>query len=61
MPEPSRFPLFELDNIRVSPHNSGSTNETSARRWLSVIDNLNRYARGAELRNVVMIGDGSGL
>ena len=61
MPEPSRFPMFELDNIRVSPHNSGSTTETSERRWLSVVDNLNRYAHGDELRNVVMTGDGSGL
>ena len=61
MPEPSQYPMFDLDNIRVSPHNSGSTSETNERRWISVVDNLNRFARGDELRNVVMMGDGSGL
>jgi phosphoglycerate dehydrogenase-like enzyme len=58
LPDPSSFPFFALDNIRVSPHNSGSTGETSARRWTSVIDNLNRFARGDELRNVVFTGNG---
>jgi phosphoglycerate dehydrogenase-like enzyme len=61
MPEPSQFAMFELDNIRVSPHNSGSTNETSERRWVSVIDNLNCFARGDALRNVVLTGDGTDL
>lgn len=58
-PEPSEFPFFALENIRVSPHNSGSTAETSARRWSSVIDNLNRFVRGDELRNVVFTGNGA--
>lgn len=58
-PQPSNFPLLELDNIRVSPHNSGSTRETSDRRWASVIDNLNRFVRGDELRNVVFTGTGA--
>jgi phosphoglycerate dehydrogenase-like enzyme len=57
-PQPSDFALLELDNIRVSPHNSGSTKETSERRWASVIDNLNRFARNDELRNVVFTGTG---
>lgn len=57
-PQPSDFALLELGNIRVSPHNSGSTKETSERRWASVIDNLNRFARNDELRNVVFTGTG---
>jgi phosphoglycerate dehydrogenase-like enzyme len=60
-PEPSRLPMFELDNIRVSPHSSGSTKETTERRWVSVIDNLNRFARGEELCNVVFTGTGTSL
>lgn len=61
LPEPSRFPFFELDNVRVSPHNSGSTRATSARRWASVIHNLNRFARGDALRNVVFTGTGTAV
>ena len=60
-PQPSNLPMFELDNIRVSPHDSGSTKETTERRWASVIDNLNRFARGDELRNVVFTGTGAQL
>jgi phosphoglycerate dehydrogenase-like enzyme len=60
-PNPSNLPLFELDNIRVSAHDSGSTKETTERRWESVIDNLNRFARGDEVRNVVLTGTGAQL
>jgi phosphoglycerate dehydrogenase-like enzyme len=55
---PSRFPFQDLENIRMTPHNSGWTESLIERRWQSVADNLNRLGRGDELHNVVFKGTG---
>jgi phosphoglycerate dehydrogenase-like enzyme len=55
---PSKYPFQELDNIRMTPHNSGWTENLIERRWQSVADNLNRLARGENLQNVVFEGTG---
>jgi len=55
-PRPSKHPLHELDNIIMTPHNSGWTQEQIDRRWVFVASNLDRLARGEALQNVVMQG-----
>ncbi len=52
-PRPSRFPFHELDNVIMSPHCSARTVRTRERVWASVAENLLRFARGADLENVV--------
>jgi phosphoglycerate dehydrogenase-like enzyme len=49
----SRHPFYELPNVIVTPHNSGWTSGMVRRRWDEVADNLNRFARGEPLINVV--------
>ena len=53
-PRPSRHPMHELDNIVMTPHNSGWTQEQIDRRWRFVAANLDRLARGEAPENVVM-------
>ncbi len=55
---PSRFAFHELDNVIMTPHNSGWTEETIDRRWRFVAANLDRLARGEELQNVAFQGTG---
>jgi len=55
---PSRFPFQELENVRMTPHNSGWTESLIQRRWQSVADNLNRLSRGEKLNNLVFEGTG---
>lgn len=55
---PSVFPFHELDNIIMTPHNSGWTEETIERRWQFVAANLDRLARGEALENIVFEGTG---
>jgi phosphoglycerate dehydrogenase-like enzyme len=50
---PSRFPFHELDNILMTPHISGGTLGTSARRARVVAANIDRLYRGEPLVNVV--------
>ncbi|WP_416900114.1 MAG: 2-hydroxyacid dehydrogenase [Minwuia sp.] len=57
-PWPSKHPLQELDNIIMSPHNSGWTQEQIDRRWTFVAANLDRLARGETPLNKVMEGAG---
>ncbi|TQV80825.1 2-hydroxyacid dehydrogenase [Denitrobaculum tricleocarpae] len=55
---PSAFPFHELDNVIMTPHNSGWTEETIERRWRFVAANLDRLARGEPLQNAVFTGTG---
>ncbi|MBI4218522.1 MAG: hydroxyacid dehydrogenase [Chloroflexi bacterium] len=50
---PSSFPFHELDNILMTPHISGGTYGTSARRARVVAANIDRLYRGEPLVNVV--------
>ena len=54
--KPASLPFRELDNIIMTPHASGWTNNLTARRCQSIADNLNRLARGEALINVVKQG-----
>jgi len=51
---PSRFPFHELPNALMTPHCSGFTEGTADRRWGELAGNLDRFARGEPLINVVM-------
>ncbi|WP_282609422.1 2-hydroxyacid dehydrogenase [Pelagibius sp. Alg239-R121] len=55
---PSKFPFHELENVVMTPHNSGWTEETIDRRWRFVAANLDRLARGEPLQNVAFHGTG---
>lgn len=52
-PLPQDSPLWEMDNVIVTPHNSGSTPANSERATTIFLDNLGRYIRGEALRNEV--------
>ena len=52
-PRPSAYPLWELDNVIMTPHNSGATEGTRSRRAKVVAENIDRLSRGEPLLNVV--------
>jgi phosphoglycerate dehydrogenase-like enzyme len=51
---PSRFPFQELPNVLMTPHCSSATDGARDRRLSVIAGNLDRYARGAALTNVVL-------
>jgi phosphoglycerate dehydrogenase-like enzyme len=53
-PLPGNRPFHELDNVIMSPHASGCTDKLLDRRWSVMAENLERFAAGQDLRNVVL-------
>jgi len=51
---PSRRPFHQLPNVLITPHSSSSTEATAERRWSVVAANLDRFAHGEPLENVVL-------
>jgi phosphoglycerate dehydrogenase-like enzyme len=51
---PSRFPFHELPNVLMTPHCSSATDGARDRRLSVIAGNLDRFARGEGLTNVVM-------
>jgi len=51
---PSRRPFHELPNVLMTPHSSSSSDATADRRWSAVAANLDRFARGGPLENIVL-------
>jgi len=51
---PSRRPFHELPNVLMTPHCSSSSHAAGERRWTVVAGNLDRFARGEPLENVVL-------
>jgi hypothetical protein len=49
-----RRPFHEPPNVLVTPHCSSSCDATAERRWSAVTGNLDRFARGEALENVVL-------
>lgn len=52
-PLPEASPLWEMDNVLITPHYSGSTPHYFGRFLEIFLDNLRRFRRGESLRNVV--------
>jgi phosphoglycerate dehydrogenase-like enzyme len=52
-PLPADDPLWDLPNVIITPHSSGSTDGTSRRAVDAFLDNLGRWCAGDELRNRV--------
>ena len=50
-PMPANLPFHELPNVLITPHMSGWTEGTIARRRDTVAENINRLARGEALLN----------
>jgi ADP-ribose pyrophosphatase YjhB (NUDIX family) len=45
--------VHELSNVLMTPHSSSSSEATADRRWSAVAANLDCFARGEPLQNVV--------
>lgn len=52
-PLPADSPLWDLPNVIVTPHNSGSSDRTHRRATEIFLDNLARYVRATPLRNEI--------
>ncbi|MSR02479.1 MAG: phosphoglycerate dehydrogenase [Gemmatimonadetes bacterium] len=50
---PSRFRFQDLPNVLMTPHSSAWTTGMIERRWATIAANLDRFARGEPLVNVV--------
>lgn len=50
---PSAYSFGDLDNVVMTPHVGGWSEETADRRWTFVAENLDRVARGERPENVV--------
>jgi D-2-hydroxyacid dehydrogenase (NADP+) len=46
-------PLWEMENVLITPHSSGVTPQYNERAFAIFIDNLERYMQGQVLQNVV--------
>ena len=53
-PLPSDSPLWDMENVIITPHSSGTSTLISERAIDIFIDNLSNLARGAHLRNEVV-------
>ena len=56
-PLPPEDPLWDLPNVIISPHTSGSSDGSAARVAEIFLDNLGRFVRDEPLRNEVMLPD----
>ncbi|MGC9348206.1 MAG: D-2-hydroxyacid dehydrogenase [Anaerolineae bacterium] len=52
-PLPEDSPLWDLDNVIITPHNAWSTPYLKQREAELFLDNLERYQAGEALRNVI--------
>ena len=46
-------PLWDFDNVIISPHSAGGSQHRMRRVTGFFLDNLERYLKGEELKNVV--------
>ena len=54
-PLPSDSPLWDMDNVIITPHSSGATSGSGLRAERIFVDNLRRYVNGDPLHNEVEI------
>jgi phosphoglycerate dehydrogenase-like enzyme len=53
-PLPHDSPLWDMENVLISPHNSSAAAGNEARIYAIFLENLRRWARGAALLNEVV-------
>ncbi|MCR3761211.1 phosphoglycerate dehydrogenase [Clostridium felsineum] len=51
-------PLWEMDNVIITPHNSWVSQNMAKRKYKLVYENMKRYKEGKELKNVVDLEKG---
>jgi phosphoglycerate dehydrogenase-like enzyme len=51
-------PLWNFENVTLTPHNSWISEMRNLRRWNLIYENLRRYINGEELNNIVDIEKG---
>jgi len=52
-PLPEGHPLWDLDNVIITPHVASRAELTGERRWEIIKENVRRFAAGEELVNIV--------
>lgn len=57
-PLSSKNPLWNFENVIITPHNSWISELRNLRRWNLIYDNLKRYINGEELKNIVNVEKG---
>lgn len=57
-PLPEESPLWDMDNVIISPHNSWASDMNAHRRYQITYANMKRYIKGEELINLVEIKKG---
>lgn len=57
-PLPAGSPLWEMDNVIITPHNSWVSEMRNERRYNIIYENLKRYAANEKLINIVDIDRG---
>ncbi|MFZ5353280.1 MAG: phosphoglycerate dehydrogenase [Bacillota bacterium] len=57
-PLPKDSPLWKLENVIITPHNSWVSEMRNERRYAITFENLRRYITGEELMNIVDIKKG---
>jgi len=55
---PQESPLWEMNNVIITPHNSWISEMRTERRYNIVYENLRRYINGEALFNIVDIDKG---
>ena len=52
-PLPADHPLWRMENVIITPHMAAASNRIAERHLEVLLDNVGRFTRGDELRNVV--------
>jgi phosphoglycerate dehydrogenase-like enzyme len=55
-PLPDGHPLWSMPGVLITPHVAGDVSGEEDRAWALVADQVERLARGEQLRNVVVDG-----
>ena len=57
-PLPESHPMWEMDNVVITPHIAGNSRERAQRNETVVIENLKRFFNGLPLQNTVDVNLG---
>jgi phosphoglycerate dehydrogenase-like enzyme len=58
---PASHPFHMLENVIITPHSSGNTDETFRLRAEDAVENIRRLITGEELQNVVLASSSAAL